>query len=242
MSRDEPVLVIGGTRGTGFLIARVLHQKGTAVRVLARDPARAALRLGPGIQVVFGDITRKATLPAAVTGARHIVFTAGCRSGRPVAEAQVKATEYEGVLNTLASAREAGFAGRLLYMTSSAVRARSFWTLALNVYKGNTLVWRRRAEDEIRASGLEYTIIRTGMLTNSPGGSREVELTQRALPLSPRYRIARADVAAAFVAALDHPHAARATFEIAWSRGERRADWADLMQALVPDHLPTKTD
>ena len=40
---------------------------------------------------------------------------------------------------------------------SSGVERRSFWSIALNFYKGNTLVWRRRAEDEIRASGLAYT-------------------------------------------------------------------------------------
>src|SRR5687768_10555584 len=33
------VLVVGGTRGAGCLIARLLHERGYDVRVLARDPA-----------------------------------------------------------------------------------------------------------------------------------------------------------------------------------------------------------
>ena len=42
MSEDQPVLVIGGTRGAaGLLIARLLHSQGVPVRVLARDRTRA---------------------------------------------------------------------------------------------------------------------------------------------------------------------------------------------------------
>jgi uncharacterized protein YbjT (DUF2867 family) len=229
------ILVIGGTRGTGLLIAKLLDRGGFPVRVLARDVARAADRLGPRVQLVAGDITKEETIPPAVEAASHIVFTAGCRSGRPVGEAQVKATEYHGVLNTLAAARRAGFSGRFLYMTSSGVLTRSFWTLCLNLYKGNTLRWRRRAEAEIRASGLDYTIIRTGMLLNRPSGRRALVVSQDALPLSPRYRIARADVAEAFVAALDHPRALRTTFEVVWGRGKRQASWTALLSGLQPD-------
>jgi uncharacterized protein YbjT (DUF2867 family) len=187
------------------------------------------------VELVGGDITKEGTLPPAVNGASHIVFTAGCRSGRPATEARIQATEYHGVLNTLESARRTGFAGRFLYMTSSGVGMRSLATVLLNLYKGNTLVWRRQAEDAIRGSGLAYTIIRTGILLNRPGGERALQVTQDALPLSTRYRIARADVADAFVVALDHAQAVRTTFDIAWSREQRRESWSVLMDRLRPD-------
>jgi uncharacterized protein YbjT (DUF2867 family) len=235
MSDGRPVLVIGGTRGTGLIIARLLDRKSVAVRVLARNPRRAAAMLGPAIEVVAGDITKESSLPPALKGARDIVFTAGCRSGRPVSEARVRAVEYAGVLNTLATASRGGFAGRFLYMTASGVGTRSFWTLALNLYKGRTLVWRRRSEDAIRASGLAYTIIRAAMLTNDPGATRAIEVTQRELPLSPRYRIARADVAEVFVATLDHPRTVRATFEVVWGLGPWRERWAEQLEHVMPD-------
>lgn len=125
-----------------------------AVRVLARDAERARTRLSPTIDVVVGDITRMETLPRAIAGATHIVFTAGCRSGRPATEANIRSTEFGGVVNTLQAARGAGFSGRLLYMTASGVTSRSVAAVVLNLYKGNTLVWRRRAEVEIRSSAL----------------------------------------------------------------------------------------
>lgn len=235
MPDAEAILVIGGTRGTGLLIARLLEQQNMAVRVLARDEARARSVLGPAFDVRPGDITNKETLPAIVAGARHIIFTAGCRSGHPASEARIKATEYEGVLNTLAAARQTGFGGRFLYMTSSGVATQSLLATCLNLYKGNTLVWRRRAEAAIRASGFDYTVIRTGMLVNQPAGRRPIEVTQTELPLSIRYRIARADVAQAFVAALAHPCTSRATFEIVWSGRGRRAPWPTLLDGLQPD-------
>ena len=65
---DAPVLLIGGTRGTGLLIARLLLREGVPVRVLARDAARATGALGNGPEVVVGDITKEATLPDAISG------------------------------------------------------------------------------------------------------------------------------------------------------------------------------
>jgi uncharacterized protein YbjT (DUF2867 family) len=229
------VLVIGGTRGTGLLIAQRLTQQGRPVRVMARDPGRAATVLPPGVEVVGGDLTQEGTLAPVVAGVSHLVFTAGCRSGRPVGEAKIIATEYQGVQKTLAAAQQGGLSGRFLYMNASGVTSRSFASWALNLYKGNTLVWRRRAEEAIRSSGLDYTIIRAGVLLNSPAGRHAITVTQDDLPLSPRYRIARGDVAEAFVAALDHPRASRTTFDIVWGRGTERADWSSLLGRLEPD-------
>ena len=229
------VLVIGGTRGTGRLIAHLLERQGITVRVLARDPERARTRLGPTIEVIAGDITRTETLPRAIAGATHIVFTAGCRSGRPATETEIRSTEFGGVVNTLQAAREEGFRGRFLYMTSSGVTSRSLAAVMLNLYKGNTLVWRRRAEIEIRNSAVDYTIIRAGVLLNQPGGQRAIVLTQDPLPLSIHYRIARADVAEAFVAALDHPRASHATFDVVWGDGPRGEPWPGLLARLKPD-------
>jgi uncharacterized protein YbjT (DUF2867 family) len=241
MSEDQPVLVIGGTRGAGLLIARLLQRQGVPVRVLARDRTRAvtlfdrATLFDRTIEVVSGDITKADTLPAAIDGARHIVFTAGCRSGYPVREPLVKATEYQGVINTLEASRRGGFAGRFLYMTSSGVTIPTFFAVCLNLWKGNTLIWRQRVEDEIRASGLDYTIIRTGILLNRAGGQRLIEMTQRPLPLSLRYRIARADVADVFLAALEHPRATRATFEVVWGPRGRPEALGGLLDRLEPD-------
>jgi len=207
--------------------------------VLARDRKRALTLFDETVHVVDGDVTKPETLRAAIEGARHIIFTAGCRSGYPVREPQVKAVEYEGVLNTLAAARQLGFAGRFLYMNSSGLTTRSVFATCLNFWKGNTLIWRRRVEDEIRASGLEYTVIRTGILLNRPGAQHLITVTQQPLLLSLRYRIARTDVAQVFLTALEHPKAKRATFEVVWGRRGQPEAWSRLLDKLQPDAAST---
>ena len=235
MIGQQPVLVIGGPRGTGLLIVRLLQQRGHRVRVLARNPQRALTLFDSSAEVMGGDLTKPETLPAAINGVRHIFFTAGCRSGYPVHEPRVKAIEYEGVIQTLAAALHAGFTGRLLYMTSSGVLSQNFATRCLNFWKGKTLLWRRRVEEDIRASGIDYTIIRTGVLLNRPGGEHVIQVTQQPLPLAWRYRIARADVAEIFLAALQQPKASRTTFEAVWgSRGEPKP-LEEMLNGLQPD-------
>jgi uncharacterized protein YbjT (DUF2867 family) len=80
MSDGRPVLVVGGTRGTGLLIARLLNRKSVAVRVLARNPRRAAAALGPAIEVVAGDITKESSLLPALKGARDMLRWVGAAS------------------------------------------------------------------------------------------------------------------------------------------------------------------
>jgi len=235
MPGDRRVLAIGATRGTGLLIARLLTEAGVAVRALARDPARATEALGPAVEVVAGDITHPESLPPAMENVSHIVFTAGQRSNRPAGEESVRDTEYQGVVNTLRAARAAGFGGRFLYMTAIGAGRRSFAATFLNLFKGNTLRWRERAEGEIRSAGFDYTIIRSGVLVDAPAGEHLIKLSQASLPLSLRYRIARADVAAGFVAALDHPRASRATFEIVWGDRGRPEPWPHMLDRLQQD-------
>jgi uncharacterized protein YbjT (DUF2867 family) len=234
MHQPQRVLVVGGTRGTGLLIGNLLSQEGYAVRALAREPGRVAARLHSAVEVVPGDITKPETLARAVNDITHLIFTAGVATG-PARERLIIATEYQGALNILHAARSVEFSGRFLYMTSIGVTRSSLSAAVLNLVKGNTLRWRRRVEQDVRASGVDYTIVRAGFLLNSPGGRRAIEVSQEALPLAPRYRIARADVAETFVAALKDPRTSWTTFDVVWGRGQRREEWDTIFGRLKPD-------
>jgi uncharacterized protein YbjT (DUF2867 family) len=229
------ILVIGGTRGVGLLIARLLHERGYRVRVLARDRAKASTELGPGFEVVAGDLTKADTLPPALRDVDHIIFTAGAPSGRYAPESLVKATDYDGVIDTLAAAQSAGFQGRFVYLNTIGIKTPSLAGFLINLLKRNTLVWRRRVEDKIRSSGLDYTIIRVGFLLDRSGGEHAISVSQGALPLAFRNRIARADVADAFVEAMEHTRVSRTTFEIVWGSEPRQQSWNRLFERLRPD-------
>jgi uncharacterized protein YbjT (DUF2867 family) len=234
MPAGERVLVIGATQGTGSHVVQRLLRDGYAVRVLARNEARAKARFGDTVEIVAGDITRPETLPPAVRGVDHLVLTAGVTK-RPAGEALVKATEYDGTRNVLAAAREAGLAGRFMYMGAIGTTRGSVGSFVLNLVKGNTLRWRRRAEAEIRASGLDYTIVHAGILRDAPPGLNPVRIGQEEVRMSPRHRIGREDVADVFVQALPRPETRNTTFDAVWGKGPGPTRWDSAFAGLVPD-------
>src|SRR2546425_4665244 len=116
MSLNQLVVVIGGSRGTGLLIAQRLQHQGLPLRILARNPLSAQGRLGSAFHIIAGDITQRDTLPRALESATHVVFTAGWRSGRPAMERHIRETEYGGVVNTLRSEEHTSELQSLAYL------------------------------------------------------------------------------------------------------------------------------
>jgi uncharacterized protein YbjT (DUF2867 family) len=184
---------------------------------------------------VQGDLTKPASLPAAFDDVDHLIFTAGVRSGRLTRSSVTRATEYEGVLHTLAAAQAQKFRGRIVYLTSIGIRRPSLFAKGLNMWKGGTIRWRHLAEESIRASGFDYTIVRAAFLVNRPPRQRQIAVRQLESALTFSEAIARSDVAEALVEALHHPRASRATFEVKWTTGPRTASWPELFGALTPD-------
>lgn len=234
MPDGERVLVIGATQGTGALIVPRLLRDGYAVRVLARTPERARASFGNSVDVAEGDVTKPDTLPAAMDGIHHLILTVGV-TRRPAPESLVKATEYDGTLNVLAAAREARLPGRFMYMGAIGTTRGSIASLGLNLIKGNTLRWRRRAEEAIRASGLAYTIVHAGILVNAPPGTRRVYVAQEGYPMSLRYRVGREDAAEVFVQALARPQTRNTTFDAVWGKGRGGTTWDHVFTGLRPD-------
>jgi uncharacterized protein YbjT (DUF2867 family) len=95
-----------------------------------------------------------------------------------------------------------------------------------------SLPGRLAAERALRASGLPWTVIRPTWLTDDPPGAHGVKLTQ-----DPRAdgMLARADLAAALVAAAEDPLARGTTFALFNDPGEPPQDWAPMFADLAPD-------
>lgn len=230
----SPTLLIGATQGTGVLIAQHLLQKQAPIRVAARNVAKAKERLGARAQIVQADLLQPETLQAAFKDVGNIVFTAGV-THLPASESLIRATEFDGVQRALELARRERASGRFLYMTSIGVRQPSVATWILNQTKGKTLYWRERAEEIIRASGVPYTIVRCGLLTNAPAGQHAISITQGNQPLTFSAKISRGDVATVCVAALGEPAAQHATFEIVWARKGEQPEWRQHLQQVQAD-------
>jgi uncharacterized protein YbjT (DUF2867 family) len=95
-----------------------------------------------------------------------------------------------------------------------------------------SLPGRLAAEQALRASGLPWTVARPTWLTDDPPGAHAVSVTQ-----DPRAdgMLARADLAAALVAAAEHPLARGKTFALFNEPGRPADDWASVFAGLAPD-------
>ena len=80
---------------------------------------------------------------------------------------------------------------------------------------GNILLWKRKAERYLIASGVPYTIVHPGGLLDEDGGSREVLFGVDDKFLAQKVRsIPRADVAEVCVQALKQPRSLNRAFDI----------------------------
>ena len=98
----------GATGKVGNATARALSERGDEVRVLVRDPARAAPLLPEGVEPVRGDVTDPASLVRAVEGC-DLVFNAMGLPEQWLADSEAfERVNARGTENLVRAAREAG--------------------------------------------------------------------------------------------------------------------------------------
>ena len=142
---------------------------------------------------------------------------------------------HAAVRTLISAARRSAPGAHLLLVSSFAVghgEAHPF-----NRVTGS-LPGRLAAERALRASGLARTIVRPTWLTDDPPGAHAVSVTQ-----DPRAdgMLARADLAAALVAATDHRAARGKTFALFNEPERPPRDWARLFARLAPDPAAAAT-
>ncbi|MGK8510988.1 NAD(P)H-binding protein [Nocardia asiatica] len=132
------MIVITGATGTiGSEIVRQLADRGTRVRAVTRDPARA--EAPAGVEVVRGDYTDLPSMRAAMSGAQA-AFVVG-----------VLGPEYvEADRALIATAREAGV-GRIVKLSAIGTG---------DTQLGRVGTWHLPGEQAARESGVEWTILR----------------------------------------------------------------------------------
>lgn len=68
MAQSKPILITGATGQQGGAVAKALLAKGQAIRVMTRNPEKAASLAKAGAEVVKGDLTNGAILQMALRG------------------------------------------------------------------------------------------------------------------------------------------------------------------------------
>ena len=129
----------------------------------------------------------------AINGSDAVVFAAGAGPGS--GSERKETMDYGGAVKLIAAAKQAGV-GRYVIVSSMGADPDATGNDTFSVY----LRAKGRADDAVRASGLDATVVRPGGLTNDAGTGR-VRLGESL----PRGQVTRDDVAAVLVAVLDSP-------------------------------------
>ena len=214
------VLVAGATGGTGSLVVAELQKQGYPVRAFVRSTAKAAERLGADVEAVAGDLKDTASIAAALDGVGAVINTAAAGVGGGEDNTPEK-VDYEGARN-LAEAASAAGVGHYVLVSSRGVTDDDHY---LNRMFNNVMLWKRRGEEAVAASGIPYTIVRPGGLSDDPGGVQTI-IFEQGDTRSQGIWNTRADVARVCVAALKHEAARNKIFEIHAEDGEPQADFA----------------
>jgi putative NADH-flavin reductase len=184
------VAIVGATGGVGRWLMAIARENGDHVKILVRDASKLPRDLG-AIGVVRGDVLDREAVETVIGGC-DVVFTAlGAHGGGTT-------TVYSlGIANVIAAMRGAAIT-RLLAISCSGVeddpKKSSFArVLAMPFGRGNALADMRAMERIVTESGLVWTIVRPGRLTDGPRTGL-YRAGDRFLPEGGR-EISRADIA-----------------------------------------------
>jgi uncharacterized protein YbjT (DUF2867 family) len=198
---DVDVVIAGGHGQIALRLERLLSERGDTARALIRNPGHADDVSAAGAEPVVFDLEESgADLADVVRGADAVVFAAGAGPGS--GPARKRTVDLGAAVRLIDAAREAGVR-RYVMISSIGADDPAGGAEAMRPY----LEAKAEADAAVEASGLDYTIIRPGPLTNGKGTSRVT-----VGPDVGRAEVTRDDVAAVVVGALDEPRTIGKTF------------------------------
>ena len=200
------VAVVGGNGKVARLLHPLLVRAGHTPVALVRDKAYGPELEALGAEVRLLDIERETSeeFARAFAGCRAVVFSAGAGADGKVE--RKRTVDLEGTLKSIEGAQQAGIS-RFVQLSAMGVDK--------PLPDDTSEVWaayvaaKRDSDAAVRASGLDWTIVRPGALTDDPGTGL-VEIA----PEVERGQVPRADVAAIIARSLDTGDGLGAQFEL----------------------------
>lgn len=203
MVRAMDVVVVGGHGKIGMRLLGLLAARGDAARGVVRNPGQVADLEQVGARGIVFDLEHGDDLAAAIGPADAIVFAAGAGPGSGPERKQT--VDLGGATASIEAARANGI-DRFLIVSSIGAHDPPRGDEGMGPY----LRAKHDADEALIASGLDYTIVRPGRLTDDPASARIRVETEMGHAES----IPRDDVAATLAACLEEPATVKRTFEL----------------------------
>src|SRR5680860_167158 len=199
------VLIAGAAGITARRLVKQLVKNGHDVRGLVRKQQQFADLEKDGAEPVLVDLEADDAnaVAEALSGCDAIVFAAGAGPG---SGAERKETmDYGGAVTLIEAAKMSGVR-RYVMLSAMHVDDLENASETMRPY----LSAKRRADERLRASDLDYTIVRPGSLTDEPGTGK----VRTATRLDVSGEIPREDVAATIATTLEMKNTYGKTFEL----------------------------
>jgi uncharacterized protein YbjT (DUF2867 family) len=196
------VIIAGGHGRIGMLLGRLLTDDGHEVCGIIRNPEQAPDLEEIGVIPIVFDLENDSGLAEAIGGADAVVFAAGAGPG---SGAERKETmDRDGAVKLIDACQQNKIA-RYVMVSAMGAKPGVEGDDAFQVY----LRAKFEADEALRASGLDWTVIRPGGLTDAPGRGR-VEIG----PELQRGSICREDVADTIAIVLAAPNTTGKTLDL----------------------------
>lgn len=193
------ILIAGSHGGIGQRLTRILADAGHEAVAMIRDPDQAPEMRELGGRPLVADLT--GDVSDAPRGCDAVVFTAGAGPGSgPEPKQHV---DRRGAEKLVDAAQQHG-ARRYVMVSSQGAHDPSSGPDALRPY----LEAKQQADEYLRSSDLDWTIVRPGSLSDDPG-DRRVEATT---DVTASGEVTRDDVAATIAAVLERDDLTEVTF------------------------------
>lgn len=200
---QQNILVIGANGSTGRIICDQLNASSEYHPIaMIRDKSQSERFKEKGIDTVLGDLEKD--FENAFENIDKVIFAAG--SGGSTGPEKTEAVDKEGAKKSVDYAKKHQVKKFVMLSSMGTGNPEDFKDSALYPY----LVAKQKADEHLMKSGLSYTIVRPGGLTDDSGTGK----IEAAPALGKRGKISREDVAKTIVYVLKSDLANDSFFEI----------------------------
>jgi nucleoside-diphosphate-sugar epimerase len=199
------VVVAGGHGKIGLRLLRLLASGGHRARGIIRKPEQEANLRDAGAEAIVLDLENAEPDEAAraIEGADAAVFAAGAGPGS--GPERKWTVDYGAAAKLIEACKQDGIARYVIVSSVGADDPEAAGEGGFRIY----LEAKHKADEELIASGLDYTVVRPHGLTDDPGTGR-VQIGQKL----ERGEVPRDDVAAVLLACLEHDNTIGKAFEL----------------------------
>ena len=196
------VVIVGGHGQIALRLEKLLAERGDSPRGIIRETGQAADLEAIGAEPIVLDIENVDDITDALAGADAVVFAAGAGPGS--GPARKRTVDYGGAVKLIDAAKRQEVR-RYVIVSSINANHPEDWSEQMRPY----FEAKAQADEAVAESGLDYTIVRPGGLTNEPGTGK-VAVGEHVEPGS----ISRDDVAAVLAEVLRADNAIGKSFDL----------------------------